>query len=96
MISDYLAGTVDANHLPPGHHSWMPRVTIPDDDDDDDDNDDDDDDLHEDDHDHNEDDHDYHEDDESDHHHEGDDHNDHNIMMIIIRSIFIISVIIIS
>ena len=25
----HFAGTVDANHLPPGHHSWMPGVTIP-------------------------------------------------------------------
>ena len=26
----HFAGTVDANHLPPGHHSWMPGVTVPD------------------------------------------------------------------
>ena len=30
LCNIYFAGTVDANHLPPGHHSGMPGVTIPD------------------------------------------------------------------
>ena len=74
IINIHFAGTVDANHLPPRHHSWMPGVTIPGRNYEDDD-------RHKDDIDRLENGDDHHYEDDDDHHDECD---DKNVMMIII------------